>query len=125
MTDFLEEKKREINARLKELRPLVDEYHRLDRSDREINIGYSCVITDRSIVLIGQSDFNSAGRSKDRRNDLACNAFVVGAHSHHSNEVHFECKVFHGGANSHISCGERAAVPKAKASGQGTLASTL
>ena len=30
MTDFLEEKKREINARLKELRPLVDEYHRLD-----------------------------------------------------------------------------------------------
>ena len=63
----------------------------------------------RSIVLVGQSDFNSAGRSKDRRNDLACNAFVVGAHSHHSNEVHFESKVFQGGANSHISCGQRAA----------------
>ena len=30
MTDFLEEKKREINTRLKELRPLVDEYHRLE-----------------------------------------------------------------------------------------------
>jgi hypothetical protein len=30
MNDFLEEKKREINARLKELRPLVDEYHRLE-----------------------------------------------------------------------------------------------
>jgi hypothetical protein len=30
MTDFLEEKKREIQARLKELRPLVDEYHRLE-----------------------------------------------------------------------------------------------
>src|SRR4051794_32090751 len=30
MTDFLEEKKREISARLKELRPLVDEYHRLE-----------------------------------------------------------------------------------------------
>ena len=30
MTDFLDEKKREINARLKELRPLVDEYHRLE-----------------------------------------------------------------------------------------------
>ena len=30
MTDFLEEKKREIDARLKELRPLVDEYHRLE-----------------------------------------------------------------------------------------------
>jgi CRP-like cAMP-binding protein len=30
MADFLEEKKNEINARLKELRPLVDEYHRLE-----------------------------------------------------------------------------------------------
>jgi CRP-like cAMP-binding protein len=30
MTDFLEEKKREIDTRLKELRPLVDEFHRLE-----------------------------------------------------------------------------------------------
>jgi CRP-like cAMP-binding protein len=30
MPDFLEEKKREIDARLKELRPLVDEYQRLE-----------------------------------------------------------------------------------------------
>jgi hypothetical protein len=30
MPDFLEEKKREIDARLKELRPLVDEFHRLE-----------------------------------------------------------------------------------------------
>ncbi len=30
MTDFLDEKKREIQARLKELRPLVDEFHRLE-----------------------------------------------------------------------------------------------
>jgi len=30
MTDFLEEKKREIDKRLKELRPLVDEFHRLE-----------------------------------------------------------------------------------------------
>jgi hypothetical protein len=30
MTDFLDEKKREIHARLKELRPLVDEFHRLE-----------------------------------------------------------------------------------------------
>src|SRR5262245_48775155 len=29
MADFLEEKKREIDSRLKELRPLVDEYERL------------------------------------------------------------------------------------------------
>lgn len=30
MTDFLDDKKREINDRLKELKPLVDEYHRLE-----------------------------------------------------------------------------------------------
>src|SRR6185295_12662314 len=30
MADFLEEKKNEIDARLKELRPLVDEYQRLE-----------------------------------------------------------------------------------------------
>ena len=30
MADFLEDKKREIDARLKELRPLVDEYTRLE-----------------------------------------------------------------------------------------------
>jgi hypothetical protein len=30
MADFLEEKKREIDARMKELRPLVDEFHRLE-----------------------------------------------------------------------------------------------
>ena len=30
MTDFLEEKKREIKSRLDELKPLVDEFHRLE-----------------------------------------------------------------------------------------------
>jgi hypothetical protein len=30
MADFLSDKKREIEARLKELRPLVDEFHRLE-----------------------------------------------------------------------------------------------
>ena len=30
MSDFLEEKRREISERLKELRPLVDEFHRLE-----------------------------------------------------------------------------------------------
>jgi CRP-like cAMP-binding protein len=30
MADFLDEKRREIASRLKELRPLVDEYHRLE-----------------------------------------------------------------------------------------------
>ena len=36
MTDFLAEKRREIQARLKELKPLVDEYHRLEAAERAL-----------------------------------------------------------------------------------------
>jgi hypothetical protein len=32
MADFLDEKRREIDARLKELRPLVEEYNRLEKA---------------------------------------------------------------------------------------------
>jgi hypothetical protein len=32
MTDFLDEKRKEIDARLRELRPLVDEYNRLEKA---------------------------------------------------------------------------------------------
>ena len=32
MTDFLDEKRKEIEARLKELRPLVEEYERLEKA---------------------------------------------------------------------------------------------
>ena len=32
MADFLDEKRREIDGRLKELRPLVDEYNRLEKA---------------------------------------------------------------------------------------------
>jgi len=38
---------------------------------------------------------SDAGCSKDRRNGLACNALVPRTHSHHSDEVHFECEIFH------------------------------
>ena len=32
MADFLDEKRREIRARMQELKPLVDEYHRLEQA---------------------------------------------------------------------------------------------
>ena len=32
MTDFLDEKRKEIDTRLRELRPLVDEYNRLEKA---------------------------------------------------------------------------------------------
>jgi hypothetical protein len=37
LTDFLDEKRKEIQARLKELKPLVDEYHRLDAAERALS----------------------------------------------------------------------------------------
>jgi hypothetical protein len=36
MADFLDEKKREISARLKELKPLVEEYQRLEAAQRAL-----------------------------------------------------------------------------------------
>jgi len=37
MPDFLDEKRNEIRARLKELRPLVDEFHRLEAAERALS----------------------------------------------------------------------------------------
>lgn len=37
MADFLDEKLKEIDARLKELKPLVDEYNRLDAARRALS----------------------------------------------------------------------------------------
>src|SRR3954468_16982274 len=37
MTDFLDEKRKEIQARLKELRPLVDEYRRLEAAEQALS----------------------------------------------------------------------------------------
>jgi CRP-like cAMP-binding protein len=36
MSDFLEDKRAEIKARLDELKPLVDEYHRLEAAERAL-----------------------------------------------------------------------------------------
>ena len=44
MTDFLDEKRREITERLKELKPLVDEYHRLEAAASALaGVGSSAV----------------------------------------------------------------------------------
>jgi hypothetical protein len=37
MADFLDEKRNEIRARLKELRPLVDEFHRLEAAEQALS----------------------------------------------------------------------------------------
>ena len=52
MTDFLDEKRQEIDARLKELRPMVDEYHRLEKA---------------AAALSGVGTTSSRGSSRRRR----------------------------------------------------------
>ena len=37
MVDFLDEKRKEIQDRLKELRPMVDEFHRLEAAERALS----------------------------------------------------------------------------------------
>jgi hypothetical protein len=37
MADFLDEKLKEIDARLRELRPLVEEYHRLEKAQEALS----------------------------------------------------------------------------------------
>jgi len=49
LADFLEEKRKEIQARLKELKPLVEEYHRLDAAEKALaGVGTKPVATARS-----------------------------------------------------------------------------
>ncbi len=51
MTDFLDEKRKEITDRLKELKPLVDEYHRLEAAAGALaGVGGSAVASARSAI---------------------------------------------------------------------------
>ena len=57
MTDFLDQKRKEIQGRLKELKPLVDEYHRLEgtsygtlRVVSELKVGYARVSTHAHLI---------------------------------------------------------------------------
>jgi CRP-like cAMP-binding protein len=72
MTDFLEEKKREISARLKELRPLVDEYHRLEAAAAALDGVDSTATTGRAATTprrrgSGGGARQSAGSGSGRR----------------------------------------------------------
>jgi hypothetical protein len=55
MADFLDEKRKEIDARLKELRPLVDEYGRLEKAAAAL-----------SGVTDGRAQARLAGRRRTR-----------------------------------------------------------
>ncbi len=54
MADFLDEKRREIQARLKELKPLVEEYHKLESAER-------------ALAGVGEASPTSAPRARSAR----------------------------------------------------------
>ena len=71
MADFLDEKKREIAERLKELRPLVDEYQRLEAAQRALEgvpgDGRSArTATPRRRSSAGGATTRSSGRGRPR-----------------------------------------------------------
>jgi hypothetical protein len=65
MPDFLDEKRREIQARLKELKPLVEEYERLEAAERALSgVGGS---TPRASAPAPRRRRRSGGSSNGRR----------------------------------------------------------
>jgi hypothetical protein len=64
MTDFLDEKRKEIQARLKELRPLVDEFNRLEAAERALS---GVTTTRTSTPSAPRSRRRSSGSSNGRR----------------------------------------------------------
>jgi hypothetical protein len=73
VTDFLEEKRREIQARLKELKPLVDEYQRLEAAEQALagvsgGTGRQAASTPRARPARGRTAAaNGNGASTGRR----------------------------------------------------------
>jgi hypothetical protein len=67
MADFLEEKRKEIKARLDELRPLVDEFHRLEAAERAlagVNGGVASAPRSRAARGSGSAGTGRRGRPK-------------------------------------------------------------
>jgi hypothetical protein len=68
MADFLDEKRKEIQARLKELRPLVDEFNRLEAAERALSgVGNGASATTSAPRRTRRSSGGGGGRGSGRR----------------------------------------------------------
>jgi len=70
MADFLDEKRKEIQARLKELKPLVDEYQRLEAAEAALSgVGGTTTTTTRaaSAPAASRRRRRSSGSGNGRR----------------------------------------------------------
>ena len=68
MADFLDEKRKEIQARLKELKPLVEEYERLEAAERALSgVGGTAAARSGAAAPARRRRRSSAGSSNGRR----------------------------------------------------------
>jgi hypothetical protein len=68
MADFLDEKRKEIQARLNELKPLVEEYERLEAAERALSgVGTSTAAPARATAPTTRRRRRSSGSSNGRR----------------------------------------------------------
>jgi sugar-specific transcriptional regulator TrmB len=68
MADFLDEKRKEIDSRLRELRPLVDEYNRLEKAAAALaGVGGTAANGSTAATPRRRRSSGSAGKGKGRR----------------------------------------------------------
>jgi hypothetical protein len=73
MADFLEQKKKEISARMEELRPMVDEYHRLEAAHRALEGVNSSGDSPSARSTSRRSSTGSGGRGRPRGSGTRAN----------------------------------------------------
>jgi CRP-like cAMP-binding protein len=67
MADFLDEKRKEIRARLQELKPLVDEYHRLEAAAQALEgVGTTTTTTRRARSTTTRTTGGTGRRGRPR-----------------------------------------------------------
>jgi sugar-specific transcriptional regulator TrmB len=67
MADFLDEKRKEIRARLQELKPLVEEYHRLEAAAQALEgVGGTTTSTRRSRTATTRTGGGTGRRGRPR-----------------------------------------------------------
>jgi CRP-like cAMP-binding protein len=67
MADFLDEKRKEIRARLQELKPLVDEYHRLEAAAQALEgVGTATTTTRRARSTTTRTTGGTGRRGRPR-----------------------------------------------------------
>jgi hypothetical protein len=68
VTDFLDEKRQEITTRLKELKPLVDEYHRLEAAAAALaGVGSSAISTVAAVATRRRGPGRPRGSGKAKK----------------------------------------------------------